>query len=160
MKTHWTFSSTTWYQKDLYSPPTTPKQKNRNITLILKDYIHKFSINGILQWNQLFHMQQLYNWFPNQHSQESPHFGCDPYLPKHATFLQPQLRYLGVDEGMTDLDKLWQTYMFAAVNTKEAQSKQKCDKHNKKPKFKISNLILITNLDKKVKLGCKICSQL
>ena len=55
-----------------------------------------------------------FNWFPNEHSQESPHFlyfGCDPYLPHLTMFLQPKLRYLGSDEGMSCLDKLRQTYM-------------------------------------------------
>ena len=48
-----------------------------------------------------------FNWFPNEHSQESPHFlyfGCDPYLPNLAEFLQPKLRYLGSDEDIICLD--------------------------------------------------------
>ena len=68
-----------------------------------------------------------FNWFPNEHSHESPHFlyfGCDPYLPHVAAFLQPKLRYLGLDEDMTYLDKLQQAYMLAALNTKEAHSKK------------------------------------
>ena len=43
-----------------------------------------------------------FNWFPNEHSQESPHFlyfGCDPYLPQLAIFLQPKLGYLGSDKA-------------------------------------------------------------
>ena len=38
--------------------------------------------------------------------------------------------------------------MLAAINTKEAHSKQKCDKHDNVPKFKIGDLILIKNVDK------------
>ena len=51
-------------------------------------------------------------------------FGCDPYLPHLAAFLQPKLRYLGSDEGMIHLDKLRQAYMLAALNMREAHSKK------------------------------------
>ena len=94
----------------------------------------KFSINSILEWDQLLpYAIAAFNWFPNEHSQASPHFlcfGCNPYLPHLAAFLQPKLRYLGSDEGMTHLNKLHQTYMLAVLNTKEAHSKQKHDKHS------------------------------
>ena len=112
----------------------------------------KFSINGILEWDQLLlYATTAFNWVLNENFQESPHFlyfGCDPYLPHLATFLQPKLRYLGSDEGMTNLDKLGQTYMLAALNTKEAHSKQKCDKHSDVPKFKIGDLVMFKNFDK------------
>ena len=39
--------------------------------------------------------------------------------------------------------------MLAALNTKEAHSRQKHDKHNDMPNFKICDLILIKNVDKK-----------
>ena len=47
--------------------------------------------------------------------------------------------------------------MLAALNTKEAHSKPKFDKHDNVPKFKIGDLIIIKNFDKK---GQKICFQL
>ena len=56
---------------------------------------------------------------------------------------------------MTHLDKLWQTNMLTALNTKEAHSKQKCDKHNDIPKFKIGDLIMIKNFDKKLTWDAK-----
>ena len=40
-------------------------------------------------------------------------------------------------------------YMLAALNTKEACSKQNHDKHDDIPQFKIGNLIMIKNFDKK-----------
>ena len=92
-----------------------------------------------------------FNWFPNEHSQESPHFfyfGYDPFLLHFAMFLQPKLRYLGSNEGMTHLGKLGQTDMLTALNTKEAHSKQKCDKHDNIPQLKIGDLIMIKNFDK------------
>ena len=48
-------------------------------------------------------------------------------------FFQPKLKYLGSDEGMANLDELGQTYMLAALNTKEACSKQNRDKYNDMP---------------------------
>ena len=48
------------------------------------------------------------------------YFGCDPCPPHLAAFLQPEHRYLDSEEGMIQLDKLRQTYMLAALNTKEA----------------------------------------
>ena len=91
-----------------------------------------FSIDGILEWDQLLPcVMAAFSWFPNEHSQESTHFfyfGCDPYLLHLAMFLQPTLRYLDSDEGMTHLNKLKQIYMLKALNTTEAHSEQKHDK--------------------------------
>ena len=41
----------------------------------IKDCVQNFSINGILEWGELFlYATTAFNWFPNEHSQESPHF--------------------------------------------------------------------------------------
>ena len=74
-----------------------------------KDCIRKFSINSILEWDQLLpYAVAAFNWFPNEHSQELSHLylGCDPYLPHLDTFIQPKLRYLDSDKGMAHFDKL------------------------------------------------------
>ena len=98
--------------KKTYISPCHP-QSNGKLELshrFLKDWIWKFSIDVILEWDQLLsYATAEFNWFPNEHSQESPHFlyfGCDPYLPHLAKFFQPKLRYLGSDEGITHIDKL------------------------------------------------------
>ena len=39
----------------------------------IKDCVRKFSINGVLEWYQLL-PTAAFNWFPNEHSQESLHF--------------------------------------------------------------------------------------
>ena len=88
----------------------------------------------------------------------APHFlyfGHNPYLPHLAAFLQPKLRYLGSDEGMTQPDKLRLTYMLAALNTKQAYSKHIRDKYDDIPHYKIGDLIMIKNFDKNI-LRCKI----
>ena len=56
---------------------------------------------------------------------------------------------------MTHLDKLRQTYMLTAFNTKEAHSEQKCDKHDNVPQFKIADLIMIKNFDKRLNWDAK-----
>ena len=82
------------------------------------------SLKGI---NYSYMQPAAFNWFPNEYSQELPHFlyfGCDPYFPHLAAFLQPKLRYLGSDKGMIHLDKLRQAYMLAALNMRETYLKQ------------------------------------
>ena len=67
-------------------------------------------MDGALKRDQLLpYATAALNWFPNEHSLKSTHFlyfRCDPFLPHLAAFLQPKLRYLGLDEGMICLDKL------------------------------------------------------
>ena len=90
-----------------------------------------------------------FHWFPNEHSQESPHFlyfGCDPYLPHLAVLLQPKLQYLDSDKSMIHLDKLRQADMLAALNMREAQSKKAKQKYDNVPNYKIGDLVLITHL--------------
>ena len=74
------------------------------------DYVWKFSVHDVLEWDQLLcYAATAFNWFANEHSWESPHFlyfGCDPYLPHLEAFLQPILRYLGLEEDMICLEKL------------------------------------------------------
>ena len=119
----------------------------------IKDCDQKFSIDGFLEWDQLLpYATVAFNWFPNEHSQESLHFlylGYDLYLPHLAAFSQPKLRYLGLDEGMIHLDKLRQIYMLAALKMREAQSKQTKQRYDEISKFKIGNLVMIKNFDSK-----------
>ena len=66
-----------------------------------------------------------------------------------AAFLQPKLRYLGSDERMISLEKLRQAYMLAAVNKKEACSKQSKEKYDDIPQDKTGNLVMIKKFNKK-----------
>ena len=45
--------------------------------------------------------------------------------------------------------------MFSALNTKEVCSKQKCDKYNDVPKFRIGDLVMIKKFDKKLTWDAK-----
>ena len=53
----------------------------------------QFSIDDVLEWDQLLpYAAAAFNWFPNEHSQESTHFlyfRCDPYLSHLASFCSP-----------------------------------------------------------------------
>ena len=59
----------------------------------IKDCVWTFSVDGVLEWDQLLpYAIAAFNWFPNEHSQESPHLlflGYDPYLPHLAAFYYP-----------------------------------------------------------------------
>ena len=50
---------------------------------------------------------------------------------------------------MAHLDKLRQMYILPAINTKEAHCKQNTDKYDDIPQYKIEDLIMIKDFDKK-----------
>ena len=112
-------------------------RKSESSHRLIKDCFFKFSINGVLEWDQLLsYAKAAFSYFPSEHLKESLHFlyfRIDPYLPHLAAFLQPELIYLGLDEGIIYLDKLRQAYMLAAQNTNEAHSKQSKDKYDDIP---------------------------
>ena len=58
-------------------------------------------ISTTMEWDQVVHLATAaYNFFPNEHSRESPFylmFGRDPQLPLN-TLLQPEIRYMGDEE--------------------------------------------------------------
>ena len=56
---------------------------------------------------------------------------------------------------MICLDKLRQAYMLGALNIKEAHSKQSKQKYNDAPNYKIDDLVMIRNIDKKSKWDTK-----
>ena len=71
-------------------------QANRKLessNRFIKDCVQKFSVDGVLEWDQLLpYATATFKWFPNEHSQESSHFlyfGCDPYLSHLAAFYNP-----------------------------------------------------------------------
>ena len=72
-----------------YDPPANGKLEF--LHKFIKDCICKFSIDSVLEWDQLFPCATAaFNWFLNEQSQESPHLlyiGRDPYLPHLAAFL-------------------------------------------------------------------------
>ena len=75
----------------------------------ITDYIQKFSVDHVLNWDQLLpYASAAFNWFPNENTQESPHFFIFhmwPLFTVPGIILQPKLRYLGSEKGMILLDK-------------------------------------------------------
>ena len=57
--------------------------------------------------------------------------------------------YLGLDESMTNLDKLRQADILVALNTKEACSRHNKQKYDDIPDYKWGDLVMIRNFDKK-----------
>ena len=62
--------------------------ENWNLHIDLSRTVFENFCDGVLEWDQLLpYATAAFNWFPNEHSQESPHFlyfGCDPYVPHLA----------------------------------------------------------------------------
>ena len=62
-----------------------------------------------LEWDDVVQLAcAAYNFFPNEHSRESPFFlmfGRDPLLPL-TKLLRPKLRYLGNEESILSLESL------------------------------------------------------
>ena len=56
---------------------------------------------------------------------------------------------------MIHLGKLRQAYMLAALNTKEAHSKQNTEKYDDIPQYKIGDFVMIKNFDKKLNRDTK-----
>ena len=56
---------------------------------------------------------------------------------------------------MTWLDKLWEAYMLAALNTKEACSKWNKDKYDNVLQYQIGDLVMIKKFDKKLNWNAK-----
>ena len=134
-----------------YQPQANGKLKS--LHRFTKDYVLKYSIGGVLEWDQLLpYATAAFNWFANEHSHESPHllyFGHDPYLSHLAALLQPTLWYLDLNKDIIHLDKLRQAYMLAALNMRGAWSKQPKHKYDNVPIYHIDDLVMITNFDTK-----------
>ena len=77
-------------------------------------------------WDQVVHLATAaYNFFPNEHSRESPFylmFGRDPRLPLN-TLLQPKIRYMGDEENILLLEALQRIYLLVAENLRLARER-------------------------------------
>ena len=84
-------------------------------------------ITAQLEWDDVVPLAcTAYNFFPNEHSRESPFFlmfGRDPLIPLNK-LLRPKLRYLGNDEGILSLEALQNIYQLVVTNLKIAREKR------------------------------------
>ena len=80
-------------------------------------------ITAELEWDDVITLAcAAYNFFPNEHSRESPFFlmfGRDPLIPLNK-LLRPKLRYLGNEEGILSLETLQNIYQLVVTNLKTA----------------------------------------
>ena len=87
-----------------------------------------------------------YNFFPNEHSRESPFFlmfGRDPLL-QLTKLLRPKLRYLGNEESILSLESLQNIYQLVVTNLKIAREKRQPNLIVDS-KLKEGDLVLIKN---------------
>ena len=100
-----------------------------------------------LEWDDVIPLAcAAYNFFPNEHSRESPFFlmfGRDPLLPL-AKLLRPKLRYLGNEESILSLEPLQNIYQLVVTNLKIAHEKRQ-PSLIVDSKLKEGDLVLIKN---------------
>ena len=97
--------------KKTYISPCHPQLngKRESSHQFCKDCICKFSMNSIFKWDQLLPYAKLHSTGSQMNIPGNPPFSVfwmRLLLTTHATFLQPTLRYLGMNKGMTHLHKL------------------------------------------------------
>ena len=86
-----------------------------------------------------------YNFFPNEHSRESPFFlmlGRDPRIPIQQ-MLTPKLRYLGDEDNILSLKSLKRIYYLVAQNLKLARERLGKDKKTYPSKLSKNDLVML-----------------
>ena len=132
----------------VYSPPYRPQSNGRieSFHYFLKACITKH-ITPQLEWDDVVPLAcAAYNFFPNEHSRESPFFlmfGRDPLLPL-AKLLRPKLQYLGNEESILSLESLQNIYQLVVTNLKIARNKRQ-PSLIVDSKLKEGDLVLIKN---------------
>ena len=107
-----------------YTPPYHPQSNGRieGFHSFLKACMSKH-ITPSKEWDEVTSLAcAAYNFFPNEHSKESPFFlmfGRDPRTPLQK-MLTPKIRYLGDDENILSLEALKKIYYLVAQNLKIA----------------------------------------
>ena len=92
-----------------------------------------------------------YNFFPNEHSRESPFFlmfGRDPRIPL-TELLTPRVRYLGTDECILSLEALTEIYHLVAQNLKLARERMNKKSKVHPPTFTVGDMVLLCNHEAK-----------
>ena len=136
-----------------YSPPYHPQSNGRieGFHHFLKACMAKH-IRGNKEWDEIVPLAcAAYNFFPNEHSKESPFFlmfGRDPRIPINE-FLTPKIRYLGDDENILSLESLKQIYHLVAQNLKLARERMSKNKGTYPSKLKKHDLVMIKNHTRK-----------
>ena len=130
-----------------YTAPYHPQSNGRieGFHHFLKACMSKH-ISKTMEWDEVVHLATAaYNFFPNEHSRESPFFlmfGRDPRIPLN-TLLEPKIRYMGTDENILSLEALQRIYYMVAENLKLARERQTKQKPYHPIKLKTEDMVMI-----------------
>ena len=130
-----------------YTAPYHPQSNGRieGFHHFLKSCMTKH-ISTTMEWDQVVHLATAaYNFFPNEHSKESPFFlmfGRDPRVPLN-TLLTPKIRYMGTEENILSLEALQRIYHLVAENLKMAKERLHKDQQAYPTKLKTEDMVMI-----------------
>ena len=130
-----------------YTAPYHPQSNGRieGFHHFLKACMSKH-ITKTLEWDEVVHLATAaYNFFPNEHSKESPFFlmfGRDPRVPLN-TLLQPKIRYLGNEENILSLEALQRIYFMVAENLRLARERLNKQQPTHPIKLKTEDMVMI-----------------
>jgi hypothetical protein len=112
----------------IYTAPYHPQSNGRieGVHRFLKACVGKH-VGPNLEWDEVVPLAvSAYNFFPNEHSRESPFFlmfGRDPMTPTN-TLLGPRIRYFGNDFSMMSLEALRRCYQIVTDNLRFAKQRR------------------------------------
>ena len=130
-----------------YTAPYHPQSNGRieGFHHFLKSCMTKH-ISTTMEWDQVVHLATAaYNFFPNEHSKESPFFlmfGRDPRVPLN-TLLTPKIRYMGTEENILSLEALQKIYHLVAENLKIAKERLHKNQQAYPTKLKTEDMVMI-----------------
>ena len=130
-----------------YTAPYHPQSNGRieGFHHFLKSCMTKH-ISTTMEWDQVVHLATAaYNFFPNEHSKESPFFlmfGRDPRIPLN-TLLTPKIRYMGTEENILSLEALQRIYHLVAENLKIAKERLHKNQQAYPTKLKTEDMVMI-----------------
>ena len=130
-----------------YTAPYHPQSNGRieGFHHFLKSCMAKH-ISTTIEWDQVVHLATAaYNFFPNEHSKESPFFlmfGRDPRIPLN-TLLTPKIRYMGTEENILSLEALQRIYHLVAENLKIAKERLHKNQQAYPTKLKTEDMVMI-----------------
>ena len=130
-----------------YTAPYNPQSNGRieGFHHFLKSCMTKH-ISTTMEWDQVVHLATAaYNFFPNEHSKESPFFlmfGRDPRVPLN-TLLTPKIRYMGTEENILSLEALQRIYHLVAENLKIAKERLHKNQQAYPTKLKTEDMVMI-----------------
>ena len=130
-----------------YTAPYHPQSNGRieGFHHFLKSCMTKH-ISTTMEWDQVVHLATAaYNFFPNEHSRQSPFFlmfGRDPRVPLN-TLLTPKIRYMGTEENILSLEALQRIYHLVAENLKIAKERLHKNQQAYPTKLKTEDMVMI-----------------